>query len=72
MYLQTSCQQIDSEIMPSICYKSWQKWLPFKTYGLFSPVVMDETNCHIHFPDSNRGSAGVEKSNQVCDFISSS
>ncbi|XP_028399631.1 protein bicaudal C homolog 1-like [Dendronephthya gigantea] len=27
--------------------------------------VMDETNCHIHFPDSNRGSISVEKSNQV-------
>ncbi|CAB3994274.1 bicaudal C 1, partial, partial [Paramuricea clavata] len=27
--------------------------------------VMDETNCHIHFPDSNRGSASAEKSNQV-------
>lgn len=25
---------------------------------------MQETGCHIHFPDSNRGSQG-EKSNQV-------
>lgn len=28
-------------------------------------LVMDETNCHIHFPDSNRGSVSAEKSNQV-------
>ena len=26
--------------------------------------VMQQTGCHIHFPDSNRGSTG-EKSNQV-------
>ncbi len=27
--------------------------------------VMQETGCHIHFPDSNRSSS-LEKSNQVC------
>ncbi|MBN3321281.1 BICC1 protein, partial [Atractosteus spatula] len=27
--------------------------------------VMEETGCHIHFPDSNRNSVNVEKSNQV-------
>lgn len=27
--------------------------------------VMEETSCHIHFPDSNRHSANGEKSNQV-------
>ena len=27
--------------------------------------VMQETGCHIHFPDSNRGSNVQEKSNQV-------
>ncbi|GFR85330.1 protein bicaudal C homolog 1, partial [Elysia marginata] len=27
--------------------------------------VMTETGCHIHFPDSNRGSNLQEKSNQV-------
>ncbi|XP_046859286.1 protein bicaudal C homolog 1-like [Xenia sp. Carnegie-2017] len=27
--------------------------------------VMEDTNCHIHFPDSNRGTTSVEKSNQV-------
>ncbi|XP_066572801.1 bicaudal C homolog 2 [Amia ocellicauda] len=27
--------------------------------------VMEETLCHIHFPDSNRNSVNVEKSNQV-------
>nr|XP_055033276.1 bicaudal C homolog 2 isoform X1 [Misgurnus anguillicaudatus] len=27
--------------------------------------VMEETSCHIHFPDSNRNSAAGEKSNQV-------
>ena len=26
--------------------------------------VMQETGCHIHFPDSNRGNS-LEKSNQV-------
>ena len=28
-------------------------------------VVMQDTGCHIHFPDSNRGATN-EKSNQVC------
>lgn len=27
--------------------------------------VMEDTSCHIHFPDSNRHSANGEKSNQV-------
>ena len=27
--------------------------------------VMSETGCHVHFPDSNRGSNVQEKSNQV-------
>jgi len=27
--------------------------------------VMQETGCHIHFPDSNRGNHVQEKSNQV-------
>lgn len=27
--------------------------------------VMEETSCHIHFPDSNRNSLTGEKSNQV-------
>lgn len=27
--------------------------------------VMEETGCHIHFPDSNRNNQ-AEKSNQVC------
>lgn len=27
--------------------------------------VMEDTSCHIHFPDSNRHSATGEKSNQV-------
>ena len=27
--------------------------------------VMEETGCHIHFPDSNRANSGGEKSNQV-------
>ena len=30
--------------------------------------VMQETGCHIHFPDSNRGSNVQEKSNQVKTF----
>lgn len=29
--------------------------------------VMEETGCHIHFPDSNRNNQ-AEKSNQVCTF----
>lgn len=29
--------------------------------------VMEETGCHIHFPDSNRNNQ-AEKSNQVCDI----
>ena len=32
--------------------------------GAIIKKVMDDTKCHIHFPDSNRGS-GQEKSNQV-------
>lgn len=27
--------------------------------------VMQQTGCHIHFPDSNRGNSIQEKSNQV-------
>ena len=32
---------------------------------VFVLVVMQDTGCHIHFPDSNRGATN-EKSNQVC------
>ena len=40
-------------------------------HNLQVPVcsVMQDTKCHIHFPDSNREGMYSEKSNQVCYML---